>query len=202
MWLTILLMDVTLAKEAKLFNGGKLLGFRQGLLKASSAAPKPTVTAEQLVQNSTSAWLNAGSSSTWAAQQFTTTSAGTPYSVSLDNFAPAGPATGDVIYAIHTDNSGSPSTTAIATVTVAASSLGTSSVGLVEFVFDSTTGTCADATQYWIVAKGNTLSTANVNVDFAATDVYAGGTYKNSNNSGSTWSAPIAIDIAFQVKLV
>lgn len=136
------------------------------------------------------------------AQGFTTTSAYTSNKVVLLLYK-IGTVTGDVVVALTAVSSyNNPEGADLATATVAASSLGTSSHGdWVDFTWSSPIA-LTNATKYAIVvrAAGGSSTSNCVAVRYdSTTSPYAGGRRCYSDNAGASWINHTGYDLVFEV---
>ena len=123
-----------------------------------------------------------------AAQSFTATISGEIWTVAA-TMSKNGTPTDNVTFELQGDSGGSPDGVALASVTVAASTITAGGNRQATLTFP-TPATVVASTTYWIVAyrTGSTDASNFCRILGNGTSIYAGGIGKNSTNSGGSWN--------------
>lgn len=153
-------------------------------------------TIEQLLDSNTNF---SSSDNVMYGQSFTLTERASVYSVVFKLFYTLGALTGDAWVEIREMTGSVPNSTVLATSdTLDLSTVGSSAA---DFDFNIDMGMLSQGT-YAAVLRVSGLSGGRINVRTQTTDVYAGGTYVYSSNSGSSWLSYPTVDMYFKIFLI
>jgi len=190
------------------FEGGKLKvkdyqkSLQAGEAVDGSTTPVPVFLSKGLTPTilKISQSNNAGSSNcygaNWFGQTFNTGTLLTAVSKVKLYTRKTGSPSGNITVSIYATSAGLPTGSPLASVTRDVGLIGS---GLTPFIFD-TPADLSPNTVYAIVVSVPSGNSSNYVILYrSTTDLYAGGSYVASTNSGSSWSANTSYDFAFEI---
>jgi hypothetical protein len=164
--------------------GWQLIGSGVSAPSCSTSNDNDTL---EVVSTSTGGGTRAISSTSWRAQSFTNENAFTVSCV-LIRLSDTGSDVGNFTLQLRSDNSGTPSSTVLASASLAATNIAASETNY-EMCFSSPATGLSASTRYWIVGGADAGGfTLHRNTD----NQYANGGESASTDGGSTWGAETA----------